>query len=111
MGWTAKYDHDPNARLDYLMDWGATEDLDGDPITPYLQDGDSIITSTITVTTNKFAATEELTVDEQSFDGTTQLAWVQGVEAKAGGYLLTFYIETADGRTDERSVLLTVKHR
>lgn len=119
MAWVAKYDHDPNARLDYTMDWAATEDADGNPILdsdgvqikPYLQNGDSITVSTPTITDDNFAETTELTVDEDSFDGTTQIAWVQAVDAAAGTYLLTFYIETADGRKDERTVALIVKHR
>lgn len=82
---------DPDAVLDYTVDWSRW--LDGDTITE------------LTVT-----AEDGIDVDSDEHDDTTATAWVSGGTVGVT-YSVTFRIDTALGRTDERTIALTVRER
>lgn len=80
---------DPAEVLDYTFDWGRW--LDGD-----------------TIDTVSFTTDAGLTEDSNSFTDSTATCWVSGGTA-GERYLLTCTIETAGGRTGERSRWIRVK--
>lgn len=86
--------HDPNAVLDYPMDWSA-----------WLPEGDTIISVTVT-------APDDITVapDPEIVAGHIVVAWLAGGE-QGGKYDVKYHIETAQGREDDRSITLVVKER
>lgn len=85
-------DKDPDAVLDYSFDWRQ-----------WLLSGDSIVS-------HQFLAEGTLTVESSANDATTATAWVSGGTAKST-LRLTCRINTADGRTDDRSVFLKILER
>jgi len=85
------YVKDPAAVLDYGLDWSAW------------LDGDTIDTSTWTITTG-------LTKDGDDHDGTTTTVWLSGGTAGTS-YRATNRITTTGGRTDERTIRITVSDR
>ncbi len=84
------YIKDPDAALDYEVDWSAW--LDGDTITA------------LTVT-----AGAGITVDSSSHDNTTTTAWVSG-GIDGVNYAVRFRVETTDGRIDDRTITLLVRN-
>jgi hypothetical protein len=92
---------DPDAILDYGFNWQAEED-------PYLEQGDSIATSTWSVA----APDNNLTIGSSSID-TTQTITIVWISAGTLGvvYTLTNQITTAAGRTDNRSMFIEIKQR
>lgn len=89
-----KYTKDPDAVLDYLVDWSA-----------WLPDGDTITASTFTVNSDDNGA---IVVDDTLFDSTTTTVWLSGGVA-GEKYTVTNHITTADGREDDRSITISVK--
>lgn len=79
---------DPDALLDYQMDW-----------TPWLDDTD-IITASSWVTDST-----ALVVEDDSFTNTATTVWLSGGVAR-GKYRVTNSIETDDGRKDDRSFII-----
>jgi hypothetical protein len=90
------YRHDPNARLDYYVDWSA-----------WLADGETITDATWTVTGYTDTAPDIAT----DITSTTQPGvWVE--DATLGDKLsLTCHIVTTDGREDDRTHHLIVAQR
>ena len=86
------YVKDPEAVLDYTVDWTAW--LAGDTI------------STLTVT----AITAGITVDSSSNTTTAATAWISGGTA-GNNYDVRFHIVTAAERTDDRTITLIVRQR
>lgn len=82
---------DPDATLDYAMDW--TRWLDGD-----------------TIISSSWTAPSGLTADNSSHDGAITTVWLSGGEAKTE-YKITNRVVTAGGRTDDRTILLLVEDR
>ena len=82
---------DPNALLDYLVDWS-----------PRLVDGDTISGSTWT-------APAGIVIESDSFTGTTTSVWLSG-GTDGEIYVLTNHIVTAQGREDERDYYFPVKN-
>lgn len=82
---------DPDAVLDYGLDW-----------TAWL-DGDTISTSTWTVP-------EGITKDSDTKDTTTTTIWLSG-GTDGSSYELTNHIVTAAGREDDRSITITMRER
>lgn len=89
-----KYTKDPDAVLDYLVDWSA-----------WLPTGDTITASTFTVNSEDDGA---IVVDDTLFDSTTTTVWLSGGVA-GEKYTVTNHITTADGREDDRSITISVK--
>ena len=80
---------DPSADLDYTVNW-----------TVWLA-GDTISSATVTVPTG-------LTLGSSSFTDTAVTGWISG-GTTGQQYVVEFSITTAAGRTDRRSVTLTVQ--
>jgi hypothetical protein len=91
-----KRTHDPDARLDYPMDWSA-----------WLSDDDVIVSATV-------VGVEGLVVESPvAFTETVVTPWVSfGPDPVMGqGYNMTYHIATAAGREDDRTVTLVCKER
>lgn len=84
--------HDPNAVLDYNVDWS-----------DWLATGETISTSTWTVPAG-------LTKTTDSATSAVATAWITSGTAGVE-YLVTNRIITSAGRTDDRSIRLSVKER
>lgn len=84
--------HDPEAVLDYTVDW-----------TAWLAEGETIATATATVT-------DGITLDASTSDDTTTTAWISG---GTSGNLerVTFHVITTDDRQDDRTITLRVTDR
>ena len=87
---------DPDATLDYSLDWSA-----------WLGD-DKIATSQWIV--DPISATKPLTVSGSSKTDTTATVWVYGGEHGVT-YKLTNRITTTGGRTDDRTIIIRVLDR
>lgn len=82
---------DPNAVLDYTLDW--TKWLDGD-----------------TLSSATFTVPNGVTKDDESNDTTTATVWVSGGTAGTS-YVIRCRVTTAAGRTEDRSFTLLVDDR
>lgn len=91
MGESHTFVKDPNAVLDYLIDWSAW------------LGADTIATCTWTVPTG-------ITKDSDSHTTTTTTVWLSGGTAGAQ-YTVANRITTAGGRTEDRSLSILVQHR
>lgn len=91
----AKVRKDPQAILDYSLDWG----------TEWLEDGDTITASAWTAD-----PADDLTVDDQPYTATVTTVWLSGGLA-GSAYVVTNHITTALGREDDRSLLVEVVER
>lgn len=83
--------HDPNAVLDYGFNW-----------TGWLDDGDTISTFEVIV--------DGVTLDSATRSGSVITAWISGgtVGRRA---TVTCRITTTEGRTDDRTLYLTIAER
>jgi hypothetical protein len=92
--YTHRYPKDPNAKLDYQLDWS-----------DWLADGENIANLSITVS--------GLTSETSVFTTTTTTAWVSGGVVGVDGSIN--YRVTTDsaplGRIDDRTLLLTIAER
>jgi hypothetical protein len=87
------YEHDPDGRLDYPINWA-----------PFL-DGDTISTS-IWVPSNA----DIVIIENPSFTNTTTVAFVRFVNAVVGtSYSVTNRVTTAGGRTWDKTLKLKIK--
>lgn len=86
----SSYLKDPDAVLDYEFDWSQ-----------WLADGETIASKTVTVT--------GVTLDSSSSDATSVVAWVSGGSDSYA--TVACRITTTAGRTDERTIRLTIIHR
>lgn len=86
------YRQDPDAVLDYKVDWSA-----------WLPTGDTITTST-------FAADDGITLTLESNDDTTATVWISGGVA-GQKYSVTNHVETLGGRATDRSFTLQVQEQ
>lgn len=84
---------DPDAVLDYGVDWSA-----------WLGSGETISTSTWEVASG-------MTMDSDTLSGGTAIVWLSGGEARPYPYVVTNRITTSGGRTDDRSLYITVTER
>lgn len=102
------FQKDPNAILDYTVDWSA-----------WLASGETISTSTWTASTGITIAT----TPAPSNTGTTATVWLSGGTVNGGeelgvsggisqrAYRVTNRITTSAGRTDDRSIFVAVVER
>lgn len=84
---------DPDAVLDYVIDWSVWP----------LADGEIITASTWT-------APAGITVDSEDNDNTTTTVWLSG-GTDGTKYLLTNHVTTSEGREDDRTIRITVRER
>lgn len=89
----SQYLIDPDADLDFGHDWS-----------DWLPDGDTITTSTWTI------SPAGPTLSNSTHDDTTTTIWVEGCTAGVT-YTLTNHIVTGDGREDDRSITLHCEQR
>jgi hypothetical protein len=83
---------DPDAVLDYKMDWA-----------DWLNSTDTIIASS-------WVAGTGLTVDSNTNSGTYTTVWLSGGTA-GSTYLVTNSIETSEGRQDDRTIMIQCMER
>ncbi len=90
---SSSYIKDPDAILDYQVNWA-----------DWLSTGDTIQTATVTVSAG------DVVKDSQSNTANTVTVWLSGgtVDTEAR---VNFRVVTAQGRTDDRSILLLVRQR
>lgn len=79
---------DPDAVLDYTIDWAAW--LSGD-----------------TIATSTWAAETGITVNSSSHDTTTARVWLSGGKNRLV-YKVTNHVTTTGGRADDRTLTITV---
>lgn len=84
---------DPDARLDYTVDWGASGWLGAD-----------------TIASVAWTVPAGLTSDANTSTTTTATIWLLGGTASTD-YTVTCRITTAAGRIDDRSLLIQVRSR
>ena len=87
---------DPDAYLDYGMDW-----------TNWL-DGDTIVTSTWFVPGNSGLTQSNSSVNAAA---TVTTVWLAGGTIAAAPWMVTNRITTAGGRAEDRSFLVTIRER
>lgn len=92
-----RFDKDPDANLDYVIDWA--DWLDGDTIT------DATITSE-----NAVDDPGDITIEDFDFTTTTTTAWLSG-GTLSHSYLLTIHVTTAQDREEDRSFLVVIGQR
>lgn len=85
------YVKDPDAVLDYQVDWSAW--LDGD-----------------TITTSEWIVPDGIVKDSDSHTDTAATIWLSGGTLNTT-YLVTNRITTAAGRTDDRTIRITIRDR
>ena len=86
-----KAEKDPNARLDYSIDWSAWLGTD-------------------TIATSAWTADTGLTLSGATNDTTSATVWVEGGTA-GEVYGVTNTITTAGGRRDERTIKFKIKEQ
>ena len=84
---------DPDAVLDFKMDWTAALSAVSD-----------------TIVSSQWLADSGITIDSQTNDSTTATVWLSGGTAGIS-YAVTNRIVTAAGRTDDRTILVTAVER
>lgn len=88
----ATYTKDPAAVLDYAWDW-----------TAWLANEETIVAHTVT-------PAEGITVSSTAEAAGVVTAWLSGGSVGAS-YALTCRVTTSQGRTDERTIRITVRER
>ena len=96
MAVVAKFLKDPDAILDYQLDW-----------TQYLAEGDTIDSAEWSVAGDL----PDLTVDTGIATGTVTTVWLSGGIAAESPYVVTCHIETVQGRADDRSIQIKIGER
>lgn len=92
MSFKKQYEKDPDAVLDYGIDWA-----------DWVPSSDSIVSSS-------WSAPVGITVDSDSLNDTVCVVWLSG--GTVGQiYEVTCHITTDDGREDDRSLLIKVVER
>lgn len=88
---TSSYIKDPDSRLDYEVDWSAW--LGGD-----------------TITTTAWTVPDGITKESDSHTDTAATIWLSGGTVNQT-YAVTCEITTTAGRTDDRTIRLTIRDR
>jgi hypothetical protein len=86
-----KFVKDPQAVLDYKIDWSA-----------WLEDD--------TISASEWSATSGITIDSDSFTDTDTTVWLSGGTV-GESYDATNEITTDGGRTDDRTITIQVKQK
>lgn len=100
-----QFKKDPQAVLDYGIDWGA----DG---RGWLPEGDTISASSWTITGKDGAelGAGPLVQDSDTHDASTTTVWLSGGTV-GETYDVTNHITTAAGRQDDRTIRITVQEQ
>jgi len=94
-----RFTKDPDATLDYYVDWGAN----------WISTGDSISTSTWSVTPSGTGV--DLTVDSSTKDVDNKTKVVVSGGAEGQEYRLTNTIVTDNGLTQEQTLIIKVEEK
>ncbi len=86
------FDKDPDAVLDYYIDWSE-----------WLDETDSVASSTWTVP-------DGISADTNAYTATRTEIWLSGGTA-GEWYHLTNHITTTDGREDDRTIIIVCRQR
>lgn len=86
-----KFVKDPQAVLDYEIDWSAWLGED-------------------TISASQWSAPDGITIDSDSFTDTTATVWLSGGTA-GETYEVTNGISTDGGRDDDRTIIIQVKQK
>jgi hypothetical protein len=87
-----KYIKDPDAVLDYAIDWSAWLDTD-------------------TITASSWAAnSENISIESSAHDDTQAVVWLSGGTV-GEAYVLTNHITTAAGRQEDQSFKIKMKEK
>lgn len=97
-----QYEKDPDAKLDYQIDWRADESDGG----PYLEDGETISTSTWDVP----AGLTQVTPAPSIVSGEKTVIWLSGGTV-GEWYRVVNSIVTSAGRDDDRSIMIFIKQK
>jgi hypothetical protein len=92
MASVSSFTKDPDAVLDYAVDWSSWLGED-------------------TIESSTWESPSGIVKDSDSHDGTVVRVWVSGGERVGATYALTNRIVTAGGRTDERTIYVTVEEK
>ena len=90
-----RYTQDPADNLDYAIDWGGE----------WLDTGETVATSTWVATPPGLTTSLTSIVN----NNTTTVVWLSGGTANSI-YTVTNRITTTDGRTAERSIIVTIRN-
>ena len=85
------FQHDPDADLDYTIDWESWLDSD-------------------TIATSTWVADSGITIESDSNTSTTTTVWISGGTA-GSSYKATNHIVTAAGRAEDRTITLRVAEK
>ena len=97
---------DPDAVLDYKFDWAADTNGSDDPYaTDWLADGEIISSKVVTVASGLTKDSDSLTDSD-----TSVTVWLSGGTDDTR-YSVACKIVTSESRTDERTIIIYVKHR
>lgn len=88
----SRYEKDPDAKLDYALDWSA-----------WLPEGDSI-------TVAQWTVPDGLDQSDDTIDGTKTTVWLSGGQL-GERHVVTCRVTTAQGRIDDRSISLHITDR
>lgn len=100
---------DPHATLDFKVDWAAPKSRTN-PDGPWLADGETIATSTWTVTPVEAESVEgRLVTTSTTHTDTAATIWLSG--GVASRYMVTNRITTSEGRQDERTFPIDIRNR
>jgi len=102
MALTIKDAHDPDARLDYEINWGPFVDELGETQPGWLYEDDVIVSSTWK------DATGGLAIDTDSHTDTHAKVWLTGGTPGETGSV-TNHVTTAAGREDDRTLRIKIK--
>jgi hypothetical protein len=89
---------DSEATLDYILDWSQ-----------WLSKGDTISLSNWSVTVDS-GDSNPVTIEQQTFSTKQSVVWVSGGNSERH-YKLINTITTMQGRTDQRSLFLSIRDR
>ena len=99
-----QFTKDPNAVLDYLIDFAKLRNGRGK--TDYLVTGETILSHTVT------ASSGDITIDSSSLtDSSSSVTiWISG-GVPYESYDITIRIVTSDGRTDDRTITISIREK
>lgn len=87
----SRFNKDPDARLDYMVDW--TSWLDGD-----------------TITNSVWVVPDGITDEADTFTDTTATIWLSG-GSLGSSYEVVNRITTAAGRIDDRTITIKIRQK
>lgn len=102
---TTVYVKDPDAVLDYVFDWAGVTNGSDNAKVDWLSSGETITTHTVTVSAGLTKDSDELINSN-----TSVRAWLSGGTAGID-YTVTCRVTTNQGRTDDRTITVSVLER